>query len=50
MIATAKDPAKTVRLPAPLLKRVERAAAKEGRSLNSEILIRLTNSFKPTSR
>lgn len=46
MIATATDPAKKLRIPPPLLKRVEASAARQGRSLNSEILIRLSDSFK----
>jgi predicted HicB family RNase H-like nuclease len=40
----------TLRIPAPLHRRLTRAAANSGRSLNSEIVQRLTRSLDPASR
>lgn len=50
MIATAKDPATTLRIPEPLLVTVRRAAANNGRSLNTEILLCLSRRFKPSKK
>jgi hypothetical protein len=47
MIAAAKDQALTVRFPSrSLLKELTLAARKNGRSRNSEIVFRLTESFR----
>jgi len=46
MLATRKDPAVKVRFPNPVLKKLDAAASKAGRSRNSEILVRLNDSFK----
>ncbi len=47
LIATKDDPAVLLRVPKPVLKKVNEAAAKSGRSRNTEILIRLEESFRP---
>ena len=45
MIAKRKDPAVTVRFPREVLDRATRAARANGRSRNSEIVMRLAQSF-----
>lgn len=46
IIASAKDPAATVRFPADLLKQLNRTARVNGRSRNSEIIVRLRESLE----
>jgi len=50
MIAKRSDTALTVRLPEGLLQRVREEAAKNGRSGNSEIVIRLKESLESDKR
>jgi hypothetical protein len=45
MIATRKDKGVLVRMKTPLIKQLDKAANKSGRSRNSEILVRLVDSF-----
>lgn len=45
VIATRDDPAFRLRLPKPILKQLDAAAAKNGRSRNSEVLVRLAESL-----
>lgn len=47
LVASRTDPSVLVRIPADLLEKVDRAAAGAGRSRNSEILVRLTESLQP---
>ncbi len=44
-IATRKDPSVLLRVPKPILKSLDAAAAKNGRSRNSEVLVRLSESL-----
>ena len=46
MIASNADPSLRLRIPEPLKKKVEKSAKREGRSLNSEILIVLSDRYK----
>lgn len=46
LVASRTDPTVLLRLPAELLEQVDRAAARAGRSRNSEILVRLTTSLQ----
>lgn len=50
MIASKQDPAVTVRFPKPVLDAATRAAKRNGRSRNSEIVARLAESLKVKSR
>lgn len=50
MIATANDQRTQVRLPRDLLKELSEVAKENGRSRNTEILIRLRHSVKSTKR
>ena len=45
-IATAKDPSTNVRMPADLMDQIDAQAAKNGRSRNTEIVIRLRKSLE----
>lgn len=45
VIATAKDPATSLRMPARLKAKVEKSAQANGRSFNTEVLVRLVASF-----
>lgn len=47
--AKRKDPAVLVRFPKPMLKELNHRAATNGRSRNSEILVRLAASLKANS-
>ncbi len=44
-IARRKDPKRLVRFPGDLLQQIDKVAAKNGRSGNSEIVVRLQGSF-----
>ena len=44
-IATRKDPSVLLRVPKPLLKSLDAAAAKNGRSRNTEVIVRLAESL-----
>ena len=46
MLATRNDPPVKVRFPGEVLKKLDAAAKKAGRSRNSEILVRLSDSLK----
>lgn len=48
--ATRTDPSRPVRFPGDLLKRLDEAAARSGRSRNSEIVKRLWESLEQGSR
>ena len=47
MIAKKTDPAHRLRMPQSLMTKVSRAAGKNGRSVNSELVVRVADSFKP---
>jgi hypothetical protein len=47
LIASRDDPPVLLRLPKTVLRQVNDAAAKAGRSRNTEIIYRLTESFRP---
>lgn len=50
MIASRKDPSVLLRVPEPLLRRIDAAATKSGRSRNSEILVCLAGMFGGAGR
>jgi len=47
LIAKASDPSVRVRFPKKLIKEIDRLASQSGRSRNSEIVHRLSESLKP---
>lgn len=46
MVASANDTALTVRFPKSVLKSLDKAAKKNGRSRNTEIIVRLVQSLE----
>lgn len=46
-IAKADDPSVRIRFPRKILRELDQAAARAGRSRNTEIIHRLTESFSP---
>lgn len=49
-VAKASDPGTNVRLPADLMKKIDRSALAAGRSRNTEILMRLRASYDTDER
>ena len=47
LVAKASDPSVRVRFPVKVLRELDHAAAKAGRSRNSELIYRLAESLRP---